>query len=66
VPQSTAAEMQEAVDSAKKAFESWSQTSVLTRQQYLLKYQDSIKRNMVRGISAHPNNLLVSLNQSNL
>lgn len=47
VPKSTPAEMQAAVDAAKSAYLSWSQTSVLSRQQYMLKYQDLIKKNMV-------------------
>lgn len=33
VPQSTQAEMEEAVESSRVAFESWRHTSVLTRQQ---------------------------------
>lgn len=39
--------MQEAVDAAKEAFKSWSQTTVMARQQYMLRYQQLIKDNMV-------------------
>ncbi|KAI1290454.1 putative methylmalonate-semialdehyde dehydrogenase [acylating], mitochondrial [Halotydeus destructor] len=46
VPKSTQQEMQAAVDSAKEAYKSWSQTSVLTRQQTMFKYQQLIKENM--------------------
>ena len=41
--------MQEAVDAAKEAFKTWSQTTVMARQQYMLKYQQLIKDNMVTG-----------------
>lgn len=40
--------MNEAVDAAKDAFKSWSQTTVMFRQQYMLKYQQLIKDNMKR------------------
>lgn len=46
IPKSTQAEMQEAVAVAKEAFKTWSQTSVLTRQQLMFKYQDIIRKNM--------------------
>ncbi|CAH0561342.1 unnamed protein product [Brassicogethes aeneus] len=46
VPNSTQNEMQAAVDSAKKAFDSWKQTSVLTRQQLMLKLQAVIRRDI--------------------
>lgn len=39
--------MQEAVDAAKEAYKTWSQTTVMARQQYMLKYQQLIKDNMV-------------------
>lgn len=46
VPQSTQAEMEAAVESSKKAYESWRQTSVLTRQQLMLKLQAVIRRDI--------------------
>ena len=46
VPKSTQAEMEAAVNSAKTAFKSWSQTSILARQQTMFKYQKLIKDNM--------------------
>lgn len=46
VPESTPEEMAAAVESCKKAFKSWSQTTVLTRQQMMFKYQQLIKDNM--------------------
>ena len=53
VPKATQDEMNAAVDSASKAFESWSHTSILSRQQILFAYQGLIKSNMVRS-STHP------------
>ena len=47
VPESTPDEMAAAVNSCKKAFKDWSQTTVLTRQQMMFKYQQLIKDNMV-------------------
>ncbi|XP_022237193.1 methylmalonate-semialdehyde dehydrogenase [acylating], mitochondrial [Limulus polyphemus] len=41
-------EMEEAVASAKAAFKSWSNTSILTRQQTMFHYQSLIKKNMKR------------------
>lgn len=38
--------MQAAVDSAKRAFKTWSQTSILTRQQVMLRLQQIIRANM--------------------
>lgn len=38
--------MEEAVQSAKKAYASWRQTSVLSRQQLMLKLQAAIRRDM--------------------
>jgi len=46
VPKCTQAEMQAAVDSCKEAFKSWSQTSVLTRQQCMFKLQALIRANI--------------------
>lgn len=48
VPKATASEMEAAVASCKKAFWNWSETSVLSRQQILLRYQQLIKDNLVR------------------
>lgn len=48
VPEATHHEMEEAVESAKKAFSTWSKTSVLSRQQIMFKYQAIIKANMKR------------------
>ena len=46
-PKATQDEMNAAVECASKAFEKWSQTSVLSRQQILFAYQGLIKSNMV-------------------
>uniref|UniRef100_A0A1B0CFG4 Probable methylmalonate-semialdehyde/malonate-semialdehyde dehydrogenase [acylating], mitochondrial n=1 Tax=Lutzomyia longipalpis TaxID=7200 RepID=A0A1B0CFG4_LUTLO len=46
VPKCTQAEMQHAVESAKNAFKTWSQTSILTRQQIMFRLQHLIKSNM--------------------
>ncbi|XP_065159870.1 probable methylmalonate-semialdehyde/malonate-semialdehyde dehydrogenase [acylating], mitochondrial [Atheta coriaria] len=46
VPLSTKAEMDSAVESAKEAYKSWRQTSVLSRQQLMLKLQAVIRRDM--------------------
>lgn len=46
VPKSTPAEMEAAVASAKKAYQTWSKTSVITRQQVLFRLQNIIKSNM--------------------
>ncbi|KAJ9584549.1 hypothetical protein L9F63_021107, partial [Diploptera punctata] len=46
VPKSTNAEMEEAVSSAKQAFDSWSKMSILSRQQVMFRYQDIIRKNM--------------------
>lgn len=46
VPQSTQKEMEAAVASSKRASESWRQTSVLTRQQIMLKLQAVIRRDL--------------------
>lgn len=46
VPKCTPAEMQAAVDSSKKAYKTWSQSSILTRQQVMLRLQHIIRNNM--------------------
>ncbi|CAD7086911.1 unnamed protein product [Hermetia illucens] len=46
VPKCTQSEMQEAVDSAKRAYETWGKTTPLTRQQVMFKLQAIIKANM--------------------
>lgn len=46
VPKCTQDEMQAAVDSSKRAFKTWSQTSILTRQQVMLRLQQIIRANM--------------------
>lgn len=48
VPKATPSEMEAAVASCKKAFWNWSETSVLSRQQIFLRYQQLIKDNLVR------------------
>ncbi|KAF6022856.1 ALDH6A1 [Bugula neritina] len=44
VPVSTRAEMQAAVDSSAEAFKSWSQTTVLTRQQIMFRFADLVRK----------------------
>lgn len=46
VPKCTQAEMENAVESSKQAYKTWSQTSVLTRQQVMFKLQQIIRANM--------------------
>ncbi|KAJ9107745.1 hypothetical protein QFC21_001206 [Naganishia friedmannii] len=46
VPQSTPQELERAAQAAQKAFHSWSKTSLLHRQQILLKYQALIKEHL--------------------
>lgn len=46
VPESTQAEMKLAVESAKNAYESWKHSTVLTRQQIMLKLQAVIRRDI--------------------
>ena len=46
VPKCTQSEMQAAVDDASKAFKSWSQTSIMTRQQIMIKYGNLIRDNV--------------------
>lgn len=48
VPKATQEEMLAAVDSCSRAFHSWSETSILSRQQIFLRYQQLIKDNIVR------------------
>lgn len=52
VPVSTQDEMKDAVESSKKAYETWRQTSVLTRQQLMLKLQAVIRRD-IKKIAAN-------------
>lgn len=47
VPKATQEEMLAAVNSCSRAFHSWSETSILTRQQVFLRYQQLIKDNIV-------------------
>lgn len=44
---STQTEMQAAVDSCAEAYKSWSQTTVLTRQQIMFRYADLVRKNLV-------------------
>lgn len=46
-PKSTKAEMESAVESATNAYEKWRNTSVLTRQGLMLKYQALIREHSV-------------------
>lgn len=46
VPKCTQDEMQSAVDSAKHAYKTWGQSSIVTRQQLMFKLQQIIKANM--------------------
>ncbi|XP_005724108.1 methylmalonate-semialdehyde/malonate-semialdehyde dehydrogenase [acylating], mitochondrial isoform X1 [Pundamilia nyererei] len=46
VPKATQEEMLAAVDSCSRAFRSWSETSILARQQVFLRYQQLIKDNI--------------------
>lgn len=48
VPEMTDSEMEAAVASAEKAFESWSQTTVLTRQQIMFRFVHLIRENFER------------------
>lgn len=43
--------MDAAVASCKRAFPTWADTSVLSRQQVLLRYQQLIKENLVRNLN---------------
>lgn len=61
VPKATREEMTAAVDSCSRAFRTWSETSILARQQIFLRYQQMIKDNIVSqganggGINVHFN-----------
>lgn len=46
VPLTTGEEMEAAVESCKRAYDSWSKTTVLTRQQYMFKLQALIRRDL--------------------
>lgn len=46
VPQCTPSELQAAVDSSKEAYNSWKNTSVMSRQQVMLKLQALLRRDM--------------------
>jgi malonate-semialdehyde dehydrogenase (acetylating)/methylmalonate-semialdehyde dehydrogenase len=48
VPESTDAEMQRAVDSAEKAFKTWKNTSLLSRQQIMFRLAALIRENWDR------------------
>jgi malonate-semialdehyde dehydrogenase (acetylating) / methylmalonate-semialdehyde dehydrogenase len=48
VPQSTANELQAAVDAAEKAFPAWKATSIMTRQQIMFRYVALIRENWDR------------------
>ena len=61
VPKSTNDEMQAAVDAAKQAFKSWSQTSILTRQQTMFRYQSLIRENMVSKYDSFKNIFILCL-----
>jgi len=52
VPLTTQDEMQAAVDSAKEAYKTWRETSVLTRQQYMLRLQAVLRRD-IKKIAAN-------------
>lgn len=51
VPVSTQAEMQACVDSCAQAFKTWSQTTVLTRQQIMFRYADLVRKNLVSSFN---------------
>lgn len=52
VPQSTKSEMEAAVESAKTAYQTWKHTTVLSRQQLMLKLQAVIRRD-IKKIAAN-------------
>jgi acyl-CoA reductase-like NAD-dependent aldehyde dehydrogenase len=39
--------MNEAVESSKEAFRTWSKSTILQRQQVMFRYQDLVRKNMV-------------------
>ncbi|KAF8745101.1 hypothetical protein AX14_010571 [Amanita brunnescens Koide BX004] len=45
VPQTTGSEFQQAVDAASEAYKSWSKTSVISRQRFVLKLQELLREN---------------------
>ena len=51
VPVSTQAEMQACVDLCAQAFKTWSQTTVLTRQQIMFRYADLVRKNLVSSFN---------------
>ncbi|KAH0620509.1 hypothetical protein JD844_021038 [Phrynosoma platyrhinos] len=51
VPKATQAEMEAAVASCKKSFQNWSETSILSRQQVFLRYQQLIKDNLEYSVA---------------
>lgn len=61
-PKSTKSEMESAVESAKSAFEKWRWSSVVTRQQIMLKYQSLIRKNMVSILNIVINNFQTTKN----
>lgn len=48
IPEATPNELQAAVDSAKNAYQSWKNTSVMSRQQVMFKLQALLKRDIKR------------------
>ena len=54
VPKATQEEMLAAVDSCSRAYRPWSDTSILSRQQIFLRYQQLIKDNIVRTFVTSP------------
>uniref|UniRef100_T1GGH5 Probable methylmalonate-semialdehyde/malonate-semialdehyde dehydrogenase [acylating], mitochondrial n=1 Tax=Megaselia scalaris TaxID=36166 RepID=T1GGH5_MEGSC len=62
VPKSTKAEMEDALESSKRAYKTWSQTSPLTRQQVMFKLQAIIRANMseiAKGITKEQGKTLI-------
>ncbi|XP_027201367.2 putative methylmalonate-semialdehyde/malonate-semialdehyde dehydrogenase [acylating], mitochondrial [Dermatophagoides pteronyssinus] len=52
VPKSTLDEMNAAVNAARQAFKTWSQTSILTRQQTMFRLQNLIQKNTKRLVES--------------
>lgn len=61
VPESTQDEMEAAVASCKRAFDDWSQTTILTRQQLMFKLQNLVRENLVTAISVILGNIELSM-----
>lgn len=61
VPESTQDEMEAAVASCKRAFDDWSQTTILTSQQMMFKLQNLVRENLVTAISVILGNIELSL-----